>query len=342
MPKLKADKMRLVPALLVAFIITAIACAVSFFMPSDPFNPEKKIVFIKYGSSIRAVTRELNRAKVVRSPEFFRLFFRLSGFSSKVKAGEYEFTGMDSMASAAYKLITGDFTAYSVTIPEGSNIFDIAAAIERKKVGDPARFLELCRDKEFLKKTGIPANSAEGFLFPDTYSFSGGIGEEKIIETMYTRFAERSGLDMKKAYRIAGREMSGYRVLIMASIVEAEIKVESERPLAASVFYNRLNSEEKFMKKLESCATVRYGINKHRGRLLYSDLKIDTPYNSYIYIGLPPTPICNPGVKSIEAALKPADTSYRYFVAKGDGSHSFSETLDEHNRAKYIYRKLKK
>ncbi len=329
------------PAIGVILFLTIAACVLSFFVPSDPFNPEKKTVLIKYGTSIKSVAKELNRAKVIRSPELFRLFFRIGGMSSKVKAGEYEFSGMDSMASVAYKLINGDFTAYTVTIPEGSNIYDIAAAIERKKIGNAQRFLELCKDTSFLKKIGINAALAEGFLFPDTYSFSGGIGEEKIIETMFARFLERSGLDMKKIYRIAGRDMSAYRVLIMASIIESEIKVDSERALAASVFYNRLNSPEKYMKKLESCATVRYGINKHKGRLLYSDLKIDTPYNTYIYIGLPPTPICNPGVKSIEAALKPAQTGYRYFVAKGDGGHFFSETLEGHNRAKNTYRKMK-
>ncbi|HDQ26053.1 MAG TPA: endolytic transglycosylase MltG [bacterium] len=148
---------------------------------------------------------------------------------------------------------------------------------------------------------------------------------------MYDRFREKAGLDPKARYNINGMNLSGYSVLKLASIIEKETMLDRERAKVSSVFINRMKSKEAYEKRLESCATVRYALNKKQGALTYRDLRFESPYNTYIYIGLPPTPICNPGVKSIEAALRPAVTDYRYFVLRENGEHTFSRTLEEHN-----------
>ena len=136
--------------------------------------------------------------------------------------------------------------------------------------------------------------------------------------------------------------MSGYKALKLASIIEKESKLDEERPIIASVFYNRMKSTEAYQRRLESCATVRYALNKKAGIITYKDTRVDSPYNTYVVLGMPPTPISNPGIKSMEAALHPAETDFRYFVAKDNGEHTFSETLQEHETAKIVNKKLRK
>jgi UPF0755 protein len=152
-------------------------------------------------------------------------------------------------------------------------------------------------------------------------------------------FMQKSPIKLEKDYNIDGYKIKGIRALTLASIIEKEAQRENERAVIASVFYNRLRSPEAYQRRLESCSTVRYALNKKTGHLTYKDLKAQSRYNTYIAIGLPPGPISNPGIRSMRAALDPAKTAYRYFVARDDGSHTFSETLEEHNKAKFINRR---
>jgi UPF0755 protein len=196
-------------------------------------------------------------------------------------------------------------------------------------------------DKAFIKLLGIQTPSAEGLLFPDTYYVIRGETAAKIVQTMYERFRQKSVIDINRTYDIQGYKESGYKALIMASIIEKESRLDAERSMVASVFYNRLKSPEAYQRRLESCATVRYALSKKRGIITYKDLKVDSPYNTYIRIGLPPGPICNPGLESMAAALKPDVTKFRYFVLYDNGEHTFSETLEEHNRAKVMNKKIR-
>jgi UPF0755 protein len=176
-----------------------------------------------------------------------------------------------------------------------------------------------------LERYSIPFSSVEGFLFPDTYVVAKGLSAEQIVSIMIDRFFEE----------LRNLDFEGYsdeklgQVVIIASLVEREAKIDSERPLIAAVFYNRLAKG----KRLESCATVQYILGKTKERLLFSDLQVDSPYNTYLHSGLPPGPISNPGAKSIQAALFPADVDYLFFVSKRDGSHYFSTTYREHLEA---------
>lgn len=333
---------------IISFILFSgllLSIIISIFIPANFFQYEKKRLYIVYGTGLKKISMDLYENNLIRNRKIFELYIILFNNHKNLKAGEYEFDSTESIFSITNKLIKGDVIFHKIVIPEGSDIYDIAEILEQNKIADKNIFINLTKDSEFLESIGIKYKNAEGFLFPDTYNFIKGIGEKTIIKTMYSRFMEKSIIAPEKIYNVYGLSLTGYKILKMASIIEKESKLDPERAKIASVFYNRLKSKEPYMKRLESCATVRYALQKKNGILTYQDLKVESDYNTYIIIGLPPTPICNPGVKSMDAALNPADTNYKYFVVRENGEHTFSETIEEHNAAKYINkvkRKLKK
>ncbi len=237
------------------------------------------------------------------------------------------------------KLTRGAVIIYSVTIPEGKNIFDIAKIMEKAGLGSAAGTLEKMMSAEFIKSLGIKEESLEGFLFPDTYHFSRETVPETILRRMVIRHNNIVNKEIKK--RAAQKGLSMRKVLILASLVEKETARKVEKPLISAVFLNRL---KKGM-RLECDPTVIYGIKledpNFNTRLRTKHLKKVTPYNTYRIFGLPKGPICNPGLGSIKAVLNPAETDYLYFVSKNNGTHQFSKTLREHNRAVYEYQKKK-
>ena len=324
-----------------AVILPAALALFLIFVPAGTPDKEPVRVYIEYGSGFNSAAEEIKAAGAVRSSFVFKAYAVLTGNRSKIKAGEYEFLPSDSMAAILDKLVRGDVIKYRVVIPEGSEIRDMAVIIEKEGLGSAQEFVRLANDREFLKGEGIEYKTAEGLLFPDTYYFIRGTGEKKMLQAMLARFREKVTINLKAKYDVQGLQMTGYYVLKLASLIEKESKLDEERPKVASVFINRLKSTEAYQKKLESCATVRYALNKKTGALTYRDLRADSPYNTYIYIGLPPSPICSPGLKSIEAALKPSETKYRYFVVRDEGEHTFSETLEQHNAAKNTNKKLR-
>jgi UPF0755 protein len=311
-------------------------------LPVSFVNGGSKVIYITYGSGFKKISRELDDAKLLRNRAVFDLFVIAAGSSKRLQAGEYEFNMHDSMNTIAVKMVKGDVVQHKIVVPEGSDIYDIAGILSAGGMADRASFLALVKDRDFLKSIGIARDSAEGFLFPDTYYFVIGESVQKIVETMYLRFREKSVIDPKKSYTVSGLTMSGYKALKLASIIEKESKLDEERPIIASVFYNRMKSAEAYQRRLESCATVRYALNKKAGIITYKDTRVDSPYNTYVVLGMPPTPISNPGIKSMEAALHPAETDFRYFVAKDNGEHTFSKTLEEHENAKIVNKKLRK
>jgi UPF0755 protein len=196
--------------------------------------------------------------------------------------------------------------------------------------------MEVCRDPKLLGRENIPAQNLEGYLYPDTYDFEWGTPPSKAAAAMLENF--RSIFDTSWAGKLEGRKLTTHQAVIMASLVEREAQVDSERAIIASVFYNRL----RLFRPLESCASIEYILPRHKNtKLTYADLKIDSPYNTYRRVGLPPGPISNPGRASLEAAVFPAKTDYLYFVSRGDGGHIFSKSLQEHIRAKSVCERLK-
>jgi len=197
--------------------------------------------------------------------------------------------------------------------------------LEKEGIVSPDQFIEAAKNPEILEKYKIPFNNAEGFLFPDTYIVAKDLAAEHIVDFMIERFFSNLRKISSRKYEI--EEMK--KMVIIASLVEKEAQLDSERPVISAVFYNRLEKG----KRLESCATIQYILGKTKERLLYSDLKIESPYNTYLNGGLPPGPISNPGLGSLKAAIEPADVDYLFFVSKKDGSHYFSTTYEEHLEA---------
>lgn len=293
---------------------------------------EPKLVFIPPGTSFKDVANLLKQEGIIKSKIGFTLEAYRLGVVGSLKAGEYELDPDDPPAEILRTLAEGRVVTYFVTVPEGYNVYEIARLLDKAGLCPRDEFLRLVKDKKFLARLNLPGPTAEGFLFPDTYAFSKGLSCQAIIATMVKRFWE---VWREFAPRAQELGLSVKEVVTLASIVEKEAVLPRERPLIAGVFWNRL---KKGM-PLQADPTVRYATKKFYRRLRKRDLRVRNPYNTYLYRGLPPGPICNPGRDSLRAVLYPAKTKYLYFVAKGDGSHHFSRTLAEHERAVDLYQR---
>jgi UPF0755 protein len=319
----------------------ALSLIISLLLPASYSKSEHKKIYFNYGTGFRKISAELQRQGLLRNPLAFDAFVLATGLHNKFKAGEYEFSTSDCALKIVVKMVKGDVLQHKVVLPEGTDIYGVADALEAAGLAKREEFLAALRDPAVLAQCGINYPTAEGLLFPDTYNFVLGETPAKMIQSMHERFVQKSVIDPDEVYQVPGYRITGYKALVLASIIEKESRLDDERPLVASVFYNRLKSPEAYQRRLESCATVRYALNKKTGIVTYKDLKTDSPYNTYIRIGLPPGPICNPGIKSMQAALSPAVSKYRYFVLYANGEHTFSETLEEHNKAKAINKKIR-
>lgn len=300
------------------------------------------IVKVPTGSSFKSVAQMLENRGFIRSKDGFYVLAWYRDMLSAVKAGEYYLSPSMTPEEILEVIVSGRPIEYQVTIPEGYNIFQIAALLKQSKlVSKKDEFINAVRDKNLLEKANIPGDSAEGYLFPDSYLIPKGYGPKEIAMLMIDHF-----YDVWHAHSFEKRAQelgtTRHKVVILASIVEEEAMRAEERPIIASVFWNRL---ERGM-PLQADPTVRYGIMVERQirkkRLRWKDLRRTTPYNTYTIPGLPKGPISNPGLDSLKAVLYPADTDYLFFVSRNNGTHKFSVTLKEHNRAVQRYQKRRK
>lgn len=286
-------------------------------------NHEDILFEVRSGESTSRIAERLDSLSIILHPGAFTLKAKLRGLDRTLKQGIYRMHKGMSEDSVLTVLASGKIATITVTIPEGMTLNEIAFKLAKAGVVNQDTFLKLAKDKRLLSEFNVPFQSFEGLLFPDTYSFPVGIEPADVLRLMAHRFFE-----------IAEPLMRGTRLdtlVILASIVEKEAYLDKERPVIASVFLNRL----RVGMKLESCATVEYALPEHKERLTYGDLRVNSPYNTYLIVGLPPGPICSPGKASLEAVARPKNTKYLFFVSKGDGSHYFSETAGEHERMKY-------
>jgi UPF0755 protein len=320
----------------VIFLLAAgltLAYAMFLLSPADKTGSNQVFV-IKEKQSLRETAEELETRGIIKSQRLFVLWAKLTGHTKQIKAGEYALSAKMAPVEILEKLRKGIVITYPVTIPEGFTMEQIADLLESKGLVQKTRFLSLARDPKILRYYGITGPSLEGYLFPDTYQFSRGLPPSTLIDVMVKRFWHMVG-PLKERANEVGMKMED--VVILASIVEKETGQPDERPVIASVFLNRLKEGM----RLDSDPTVIYGLEAFDGNLTKEDLARRTPYNTYIIRGLTPGPIANPGLGSIKAVLYPARTDYLYFVSKNDGSHYFSKTLAEHNRAVETYQKKK-
>jgi UPF0755 protein len=299
---------------------------------------EEAVVKINRGQNLSSVARELEKEGVIYNRYFFIAAGRLLGYQENIIPGEYKFgngfTNIDIL-----KIITDPYLTRSVTltIPEGMNIRQIGRLLSRQFDLDSAKFVSEASNDSLIKEFGIEAENLEGYLFPDTYSLSlsahGGM-EREIVRIMFKEFQKNITPAMYDEMK--RRKLTLKDVITMASIIEGETRFVPEKKIIAGVYYNRLKKRM----RLEADPTVQYVLpGGAKRRLVYSDLKFKSPYNTYLHAGLPPGPINNPGLSSIMAALYPDVNNYLYFVAKGDGSHRFASSFEEHKRNIQQYRK---
>ena len=320
-----------IPVLVLAVVLFVALVSVRLFLawntPAE--DPGRKVAIeIPSGATLILAAEKLHDEGVIRSVKSFVLLGKIKGLTGKVQAGELEFRTDMTPAEVLNVLSSGKAVAYSVTVPEGFTVRQIAALLDSKGLGDEHHFLSLAEDPVFSKSLGVPADRLEGFLFPDTYFWPKGMPEEELLSRMVARYRKVFDDSMKRRAQEMG--MTELEVVTLASIVERETGVYSERPMVSAVFHNRLKKGY----RLQTDPTVIYGLGPaFDGNLTKVQLRKDTPYNTYTRKGLPPGPIANPGEAALKAALYPEDAPYLYFVAKGDGSHVFSRNLVEHNRA---------
>lgn len=320
--------------LLIVFVATIY---LHFFAPPSWENHPKRVT-IQAGTGFHDIARLLEENGVVRDRRSFYLLARLEDAIPRVKAGEYEVNTFMTPETLLSKLVRGEVIKYPITIPEGFDLFQIAGILEEAGICAAKRFLEKTMDRFFIASLGLEdEDSLEGYLFPDTYNFPKGFGAEHVIRQMVMRFKAVFAPLSMRAEEIGLRRRE---VVTLASMVEKEAADDQERRIISAVFHNRL---QKGM-ALQSDPTAVYGLRKRavNERITKKDLLRKSPYNTYHVSGLPKGPIANPGMKSLHAVLYPARVSYLYFVSKNDGTHYFSSTLAEHNRAVMRYQRRAK
>ncbi len=292
-----------------------------------------RTVDVPDGATFRDVAALLEKEGLLASRWPFLLLGKLQGADRRVVAGEYVLhPGMTSREILSI-LVEGRVVLRTVTIPEGYTVAQIADLLSQTGVADPGEFLKAVRDRGFIRTLGIEAPSLEGYLFPNTYRFARRTDAKEVAAVLVE--------GLRRAFTVEWRDrasdigLSVHQVLTLASVIEKETNTEGEYELVSAVFHNRLRRGI----PLQSDPTVIYALGAFDGDLKKRDLSVASPYNTYRVAGLPPGPIANPGAKAIRAALYPAPVPYLYFVSRNDGTHVFSTTLAEHNRAVEKYQR---
>ena len=279
-------------------------------------------VLIPKGASPHKIARILKNSDIISSQGIFLFLIKIKNYSKKLQAGLYDFNKKDSFFTIINKLKNGDSKNIKIIIPEGFNIKQIAKVLSENNI---------CNENKFIESA--TSQNLEGYLFPNTYFLLPQMDEQEVIKIMndeFNKFWTKEKEEILKQTKKSKKD-----IIILASIVEKEAVEDDERPIIAGIFINRLSKGM----RLESCATILYTMGITKKRLTFEDLKFESPYNTYKYKGLPPGPICNPGAEAIDAVLNPVITENLYFVSKGNGTHFFSSTFEQHVKNKIVSKK---
>ncbi len=322
--------------ILIASILVVITIHTYMFMITPAIPPRPLMIDIKPGTSAWKISRELENQGVITDDMMFMTLAVLTGKVTRLQAGAYVFEGKHYPMDIILILFKGRTLRYRVTIPEGSTVYDIGAIVAETGLLSKTDFISSAQDIKTTSFFGIDAPSMEGFLYPDTYYLAPHMTALEIMAKMVNRFNEQCSSGMKQ--RLRELDMTWHQVLTLASIIQKEAVSTKEKPIISSVFHNRLKKNM----QLQSDPTAVYGIDGFRRKIVPQDIRNANPYNTYRCKGLPPGPICNPDLGSIKAALWPARTNYLFFVSKGNGTHHFSRTYEEHSRAIRRGRTVKK
>ena len=296
-----------------------------FFAPTARFVPSR-VVSIRKGESLTTVAHHLADAGVVHSATAFALYAEMSGKAGRLQPGDYAFAGRERVRDILRHLVNGDFMVVTVTIPEGMTVHQIGEKLEVAGLVCDHEFDAAAFGGDLPRELGLGPLGAEGFLFPATYKFSPSAKTDEILAKMLERFFEV--LTPQAEERMFELDLTPRELVTLASVIEREAKVPGERPIIASVFYNRLARGM----PLQSDPTAQYNFAGETMRAVVA-VRALSAFNTYDFAGLPPGPIANPGLSSIRAALYPAHTDYLYFVARNDGTHVFSRSFKEHEHA---------
>ena len=324
---------RLWPLFLLFFLTNTFFLFFFYFTLSPGIN-EAVTLHVRAGSTLQEISNLLVEKGVIKSGFGFQGMTKLRGLGKGLRAGDYMIPPGTSPWNVISILTTGQGEMVRFTVPEGLADRQVVERIS-SALGqlNSEKLLRLARSESLPAEFGPGTSSMMGYMFPDTYFVPPSIDETSVLRLMAERFLQVYTELVRDKEPQNG--FSRHETVILASIIEKEAVLDNERPLISSVFMNRLELK----RPLESCATVLFVLGKHKSRLLYRDLEVNSPYNTYLHRGLPPGPICNPGRASLAAALYPSDTKYLYFVARGNGSHTFSRSLNEHVRAKRRYQR---
>jgi len=329
-PSLPDQRLLRAGILLVLLLLVPLVVWWYLSQPTGLVTPQE--IHIPAGTSAHGIGELLKERGLIRSAALFAWTARLRGQSQNLEAGTYLLSGALTTPEILRELLRAPLQLRRITLPEGLTSFQIAALLHKSALVDSARFVSLVHDRQFAKKMGIDAPSLEGYLFPQTYFLDRTTTEEEVIRRLVEEFDKVFSASLYT--RLDSLGLTRHQALTLASIVEREAAIQQERPLIAGIFLERLARDM----PLESCPTVEYILGVHKERLDEADLRIDSPFNTYLYPGLPPGPIANPGKAAILAALYPARTEFLYFVARGDGTHIFSRTHEQHEAAKQAVR----
>jgi UPF0755 protein len=320
----------------VLFMLLLIAAAGAAYVlygrirePFRAYSTDAQLVDIPAGASPRAIGERLIASGVVRDDLTYRVALWWSGDARRLKAGEYRFDRPMTATEVVAKIARGEVDLVTITFPEGLTIAEMSKIFETSGFGPAATFVAASREAAAIQALDPAARDLEGYLFPDTYSVPKRTDAGRLVRAMTERFLQVLTPDIRQAADARG--LTVRQLVTLASIVEKETGRADERPVIASVYSNRL----KIGMALQCDPTVIYALvlaGRYDGNLRRDDLMFDSPYNTYRYPGLPPGPIAAPGKGALEAAARPADSDFIYFVSRNDGSHEFARTLDEHNR----------
>jgi UPF0755 protein len=297
--------------------------------PYKGYDGGEQFVEIPQGAGPASIARRLQEAGIIRDTLGFRFEILRSRSGRRLQAGEYRFDSPMTVGEVVAKIARGDVYLVPITFREGLTAREMASLFESKGLGPAAEFSTLASDAQLIRALDPAARDLEGYLFPDTYATTRHTTAAQLVPRMVAGFEKALTPDIRAAAQARG--LSLHALVTLASIVEKETGNPDERPLVAAVYSNRL----RIGMALQCDPTIIYALqraDRYHGNLTHENMQFDSPYNTYRYPGLPPGPIANPGRASLEAAAHPADVPYLYFVSRGDGSHAFASSLDEHNR----------
>ena len=314
--------------------ILAFYLLVIYWPQSNPY--ERVEINIPKGVTLSQIGNILKEESIISNKRTFTMAVKSLGHEKNIPAGRYVLHNALNNRAIINQLVYGVPSLKSITVLEGWNIYQIANELEKELKISKKTFLRLCNDQRVIKLFNLEGNSLEGYLFPDTYTFAEGVDPYLVLTRMVNEFIN----NITKSMEVQAQEMnmSLLEVITLASIIEGEAIYDSERAIISAVYHNRL----KRGMKLQADPTIQYIIDDGPRRLLNDDLKIESKYNTYLYKGLPPGPINSPGKESIIAALYPSVNEYLYFVARGDGYHTFSTNEKDHNKAKKKFQEVRR